>query len=163
MIEEIKKDRHGEYIGYEEVLIQMVEELESKITEFCDKNDFSGILNSHFLRKDAVEARIMKLEADLAKEKEKVKEDGDFIEFLEQKINKLSDRVKGLDINLQSLTPGGSEYVNDPKRCVDYAKGVMHSQLHKIVELTKRVKALEEGITYLVDYDTSQLKELIEG
>lgn len=30
----------------------------------------------------------------------------------------LLDRCKKLDIALQSLTPGGSEYVGDPERCV---------------------------------------------
>ena len=34
----------------------------------------------------------------------------------------LLERCRKLDMALQSLTPGGSEYVGDPDRCVAYAK-----------------------------------------
>ncbi len=34
----------------------------------------------------------------------------------------LLERVKALDVALQSLTPGGSEYVGDPDRCVAYVQ-----------------------------------------
>lgn len=34
----------------------------------------------------------------------------------------LLDRCRELDMALQSLTPGGSEYVGDPERCVLRAK-----------------------------------------
>lgn len=34
----------------------------------------------------------------------------------------LLERCRKLDMALQSLTPGGSEYVGDPDRCVKYAK-----------------------------------------
>lgn len=34
----------------------------------------------------------------------------------------LLERCRRLDIALQSLTPGGSEYVGDPDRCVAFAK-----------------------------------------
>lgn len=37
-------------------------------------------------------------------------------------IIKLLERCQKLDIALQSLTPGGSEYVGDPDRCVAHAK-----------------------------------------
>lgn len=33
----------------------------------------------------------------------------------------LLTRVRKLDMALQSLTPGGSEYVGDPDRCVKFA------------------------------------------
>lgn len=34
----------------------------------------------------------------------------------------LLTRCRKLDMALQSLTPGGSEYVGDPERCVAHAK-----------------------------------------
>jgi hypothetical protein len=34
----------------------------------------------------------------------------------------LLERCQQLDMALQSLTPGGSEYVGDPERCVAFAK-----------------------------------------
>ena len=34
----------------------------------------------------------------------------------------LLERCRTLDMALQSLTPGGSEYVGDPDRCVAYAQ-----------------------------------------
>ena len=34
----------------------------------------------------------------------------------------LLERCQTLDMALQSLTPGGSEYVGDPERCVEFAK-----------------------------------------
>lgn len=34
----------------------------------------------------------------------------------------LLERCQKLDMALQSLTPGGSEYVADPDRCVAYAR-----------------------------------------
>ena len=39
----------------------------------------------------------------------------------EQAVPILLERCRKLDIALQSLTPGGSEYVGDPERCVRHA------------------------------------------
>lgn len=35
--------------------------------------------------------------------------------------------VRRFDLALQSLTPGGSEFVRDPERCVAYVKDLFHS------------------------------------
>lgn len=40
---------------------------------------------------------------------------------------KLMARCKRLDMALQSLTPGGSEYVGDPERCVARVREQMES------------------------------------
>ena len=55
-------------------------------------------------------------------------------------------RVKELDLALQSLTPGGSEFVNDPERCVAYCREIRNSQLRQIIKLSHRVKELEEQL-----------------
>lgn len=46
----------------------------------------------------------------------------------------LLERCRILDMALQSLTPGGSEYVGDPERCVSYAKGVIGSYRNRLIE-----------------------------
>ncbi len=47
-----------------------------------------------------------------------------------QLILDLLDHIKYLDMALQSLTPGGSEYVNNPDRCVALVKEQKEA-LHK--------------------------------
>jgi len=46
---------------------------------------------------------------------------------------------------LESLTPGGSEFVNEVERCVEFLRENRTSQMKMIVALTKRVKELEEA------------------
>ena len=41
------------------------------------------------------------------------------------------------DLALQSLTPGGSEFVNDPERCVQFVKDIRHANF----EMIKKQKA----------------------
>ena len=43
----------------------------------------------------------------------------------EEAVDLLLGRCQALDIALQSLTPGGSEYVGDPDRCVAFAKDLI--------------------------------------
>jgi hypothetical protein len=45
---------------------------------------------------------------------------------------------------LELLTPHGSEYVNDPERCVEFVRESLASQMRQIVRLTRRVRELEE-------------------
>lgn len=44
---------------------------------------------------------------------------------------------------LESLTPSGSEFVNDVDRCVAFVRDNRESMMRTIVRLTKRVKELE--------------------
>lgn len=45
---------------------------------------------------------------------------------------------------LESLTPGGSEYFNDPERCGAYIKAKIQSQHELIKSQVKRLKEAEE-------------------
>jgi hypothetical protein len=54
----------------------------------------------------------------------------------------LLTRCRKLDMALQSLTPGGSEYVGDPNRCVTHAK----EQIEKYREMWRdAMLALKEA------------------
>lgn len=62
-------------------------------------------------------------------------------------VTALLDHAKVLDMALQSLTPGGSEYVNDPKRCVEYCREVRETQHQLIlgaVDLSKTLAKLHD-------------------
>ena len=47
-------------------------------------------------------------------------------------------RCKRLDMALQSLTPGGSEYVGDPDRCVAHAKKLIKQGQEDRLELARK-------------------------
>jgi len=49
-----------------------VKELETIIQDFCQKNDFAGLLNSHFVRKDMVNVKFVKLEEKIKELKEEI-------------------------------------------------------------------------------------------
>jgi hypothetical protein len=59
------------------------------------------------------------------------------MEQLEQQLNEAQKRIEQLDqcrLALESLTPQGSEFVNDPERCVEYvrsARTLQHQQILK--------------------------------
>lgn len=55
---------------------------------------------------------------------------------------------------LSTLTPGGSEYANDPERMVEHIRDTEHTQHRQIIKLTKEKKALEELLQFskLADY-----------
>ena len=44
---------------------------------------------------------------------------------------------------LESLTPNGSEFVNDPKRCVEHVREAQASMMRVIIAQKKRLDALE--------------------
>ena len=46
----------------------------------------------------------------------------------------LLSRIRELDMALQSLTPGGSEYVGNPERCAAHAKERMRSLQSSLIE-----------------------------
>lgn len=48
---------------------------------------------------------------------------------------------------LESLTPGGSEYVNDPQACVEFVRQERQSVVPFIKKLNARIKELEAIIT----------------
>jgi DNA repair exonuclease SbcCD ATPase subunit len=76
-----------------------------------------------------------------------------FIETLLSHISTLEERVEKLDLVLQSLTPGGSEFVNDPKRCIEYVKDIREDQFRLIKKFAternyfeSRLKRLQEAV-----------------
>lgn len=50
---------------------------------------------------------------------------------------------KRYDMALQSLTPGGSEYVSDPERCVEHVRERLHAQ-HDLIKKWKLAKDVAE-------------------
>ena len=71
---------------------------------------------------------------------------------LTDKLAALAQRVEEerdmRDRALQALTPGGSEYVNDPPRCVEYVRQRSHNQ-HEITKSFKRER--DEAEAQLAD------------
>ena len=61
----------------------------------------------------------------------------------------LLDELERLDKLFQSLTPGGSEFVNDPERCVNWA----NDRIHEEFEITRKIvlerNAAEEKVKQL--------------
>lgn len=55
----------------------------------------------------------------------------------------VGEKVARYDLALQSLTPGGSEYVGDPERCVQFVKDTRQMQHETIVKAVKERKAAE--------------------
>lgn len=47
---------------------------------------------------------------------------------------------------LESLTPSGSEFVNDPERCVAFVRDHQASQMRVIVSFKKRVDELQKAL-----------------
>ncbi len=64
------------------------------------------------------------------------------------------------DKALQSLTPGGSEYVADYDRCVDYVKGRVRGYQDKILDLIKQRNAMQEEIRLTPNAKTLARKDL---
>jgi hypothetical protein len=73
-------------------------------------------------------------------------------------IERQAAEIRKLDLALQSLTPGGSEYVNNPERCVAYVREARESQHKAIVKfkserdaITAECERLREALRGLVD------------
>jgi hypothetical protein len=47
---------------------------------------------------------------------------------------------------LESLTPGGSEFVDDIERCVRFIRDSRSSQMNVLVKFKKRIDALEKEL-----------------
>lgn len=50
---------------------------------------------------------------------------------------------------LESLTPSGSEFVNDVKRCVEFVRSTQTSQMQMLVQFKKERDALQKVINAL--------------
>lgn len=50
---------------------------------------------------------------------------------------------------LESLTPSGSEFVNEPERCAEFARQHSTSQHQTIIRLTKERNALQDRVLTL--------------
>lgn len=46
---------------------------------------------------------------------------------------------------LEGLTPGGSEFVDDPERCAAFVRQSQESRWRHILKITKRIKELEKN------------------
>ena len=58
------------------------------------------------------------------------------------KLEEANAKLTRLDRLFQSLTPGGSEYVNDPERCVAFVKTVREQHMYLISKFKKEADAL---------------------
>ena len=72
----------------------------------------------------------------------------------EQAVSLLLERCQKLDMALQSLTPGGSEYVGEPDRCVAHAEATIdryrsmwRAELRKLRAENARMREALEIIT----------------
>lgn len=63
---------------------------------------------------------------------------------LHAKIAAAETRERTWSLALQSLTPGGSEYADDPERCLAFVRGAREWQHGKILTLVKDLKHLRE-------------------
>lgn len=96
----------------------------------------------------AAQARIAELESD----RDALRRD--IVDNFEPEADRDGRRIAELDQALQSLTPGGSEYVNDPARCVAFVRG-RHEMMHGVIvkttlernELRTRLAAQAEVIS----------------
>lgn len=62
---------------------------------------------------------------------------------LRAKVETLEAAHRKVDLALQSLTPGGSEYVNDHERCVEYVRDTLEQKHRILVEAIRARKAAE--------------------
>ena len=59
------------------------------------------------------------------------------------------ERLQGTDLlmrykhALEGLTPGGSEFVDDPERCAETVRSTRDTLMRMVVRLTKQVHELE--------------------
>lgn len=64
-------------------------------------------------------------------------------------------RLEGKDLltrykrALEGLTPGGSEFIDDPERCAAVIVSTRDSLMNLLVEKTKRIKELEDMLKYI--------------
>ena len=67
--------------------------------------------------------------------------------------DRTTDRVKGKDLLtryrrcLEGLTPGGSEFIDDPERCAETVTSHRDSLMRALVNNVKRIKELEAKLT----------------
>ncbi len=101
---------------------------------------------------DRLEEMVKRLEEALQKAEEKysncLTEKESQIEqavFMQRsRAEKAEERANTFDLALQSLTPGGSEFVNDPERCVDFVQGTRASQMNFMRAQKKVMMGLED-------------------
>jgi hypothetical protein len=74
---------------------------------------------------------------------------------LQKENDKLAAGLRKWELALQSLTPGGSEYVGDPERCVAHVRRSTESRW----EFTKKTKIERDEL----QKENARLKEIIDG
>jgi len=70
------------------------------------------------------------------------------------------ERADERELALQSLTPGGSEFINDPQRCVEHVRGVNSVRHRLLLKYKKRSDEAErerDEALRLRDFDTSTI------
>lgn len=84
---------------------------------------------------------------------------------LQAENQKLKDENESIKMFLESLTPGGSEYHNDPVRCFSVIKEIMQSEAvalkNVVVGLKKEKDELQKAVDRLIttcDLQASQLQ-----
>ena len=68
---------------------------------------------------------------------------------------------KRFDVALQSLTPGGSEYVNDPERCVAVVRQIRDSH-HKLIRESIKARKAAESRSSALEAEIGGLREALE-
>ncbi len=63
-----------------------------------------------------------------------------------ERLTNLEAQLKEQEMLFQSLTPGGSEFVNNPKRCVDWIRDQVDSQHRLLMRALHRKKAAEARV-----------------
>jgi rubredoxin len=69
-------------------------------------------------------------------------------------------RAQEWALALQSLTPGGSEYVDDPERCVAFVRETRKSQHAAILAATKRAKEAAQPIPMILYCPSCELQHV---
>src|ERR1700721_1554837 len=64
---------------------------------------------------------------------------------------------------LESLTPSGSEFVNDPKRCAEFAKDQMRTVVKFAGEAKQLRKALLAAVPFLFEPGPHQTSQCYRG
>lgn len=67
------------------------------------------------------------------------------ISFFVDKISAVVKLFKRYKKSLERLTPGGSEFVDDPEYCFDYIRNRQESQHQTIIRLQKELNQLRKG------------------
>lgn len=79
-----------------------------------------------------------------------------------ERAEQAESRIKEFDLALQSLTPSGSEFVNDPQRCVEIVRQIRDGHLELIHKFAKRANDFESRLKKLQEAVDSHKRDYVE-